>query len=117
MAVSGPLADHVFEPRGGVSGVTRFFGPLLGYGPGSGMAVMLLLAGVCGIAAAAVGLTRRTLRDIDGLLPDLITGAAPDSGTAPASETGPATGLGTGLETGPEPAADTAQKTVGTAAE
>jgi hypothetical protein len=99
--------------------VTRFFGPLLGYGPGSGMAVMLLLAGVCGIAAAVVGLTRRTLRDIDGLLPDLTPGAAPDSGTGP--ETGSATGLGTGLETdletGPEPAADTAQKTVGTAAE
>jgi MFS family permease len=76
MAVAGPLADHVFEPRDGSGVVTRLFGPLLGDGPGSGMAAMLLIAGICGIAAAIVGMTSRTVRDTDWLLPDLDTSDA-----------------------------------------
>jgi MFS transporter, DHA3 family, macrolide efflux protein len=75
LAVAGPLADHVFEPHGPAPGVTRLFGPLLGSGPGSGMAAMLLIAGVCGISAAIAGMAIRPIRDIDLLIPDLDTGA------------------------------------------
>ena len=36
---------------------------------------MLLIAGVCGIAAAIAGMAIRPIRDIDLLIPDLDTGA------------------------------------------
>lgn len=73
-AVSGPLADHVFEPRAAAGdGVFVVLGPLLGDGPGSGMAAMLLLAGLCGVGVAVLGMTRRTVREIDTLLPDVDT--------------------------------------------
>jgi len=72
MACSGPLADHVFEPQAaagtGAVGVLR---PLLGTGPGAGMAAMLLLAGVCGTAVAVWGLSSRAVRDMDRLMPDI----------------------------------------------
>ncbi|MFI9387146.1 MFS transporter [Kutzneria sp. NPDC052558] len=73
MILSGPLADHVFEPQArtgtGVAGVLR---PIVGDGPGSGMAAMLFLAGLCGLLAAVVGFLHRDLRDIDRV------GSAPD---------------------------------------
>jgi DHA3 family macrolide efflux protein-like MFS transporter len=72
LAVAGPLADHVFEPAGAPGGVARPFEPFLGSGPGSGMATMLLIAGVCGIATAVAGMASRSVRDIDLLIPDLI---------------------------------------------
>ncbi|MEU6716640.1 MFS transporter [Nonomuraea sp. NPDC046802] len=72
MAFSGPLADHVFEPQAaagtGLSGLLR---PLVGTGPGSGMAAMLLIAGLLGTGAALWGLARRAIRHIDVLTPDL----------------------------------------------
>ncbi|UED83921.1 MFS transporter [Streptomyces profundus] len=72
MAVSGPLADHVFEPQAASeSGLVGLLEPLVGSGKGSGMATLLLLAGVLGIAAAIWGMSRRTVRDIDALMPDL----------------------------------------------
>jgi predicted MFS family arabinose efflux permease len=73
LAVAGPLADHVFEPHGTTGGIVRPFEPLLGSGPGSGMATMLLIAGVCGIVTALVGMASRSVRDIDLLIPDLNT--------------------------------------------
>jgi MFS transporter, DHA3 family, macrolide efflux protein len=95
MAVSGPLADHVFEPHGESGGVARLLGPLLGNGPGSGMAAMLLIGGICGIGAAIVGMTSRSVRDIDWLLPDLNTA---DAATDP--EDGPRRRAGTAATTG-----------------
>ncbi|MFJ1901979.1 MULTISPECIES: MFS transporter [unclassified Streptomyces] len=72
MAVSGPLADHVFEPQAAQgSGLFTVLGPLVGDSPGSGMAAMLFLAGVCGTGVALWGLASRSIRDIDTLLPDL----------------------------------------------
>ncbi|MEV7390557.1 MULTISPECIES: MFS transporter [unclassified Streptomyces] len=77
MAASGPLVDHVFEPQAAAhSGFVHLLAPLVGQGRGSGMAALLLLAGVCGTAAALWGLSRRTLRDIDTLLPDLVADPA-----------------------------------------
>jgi MFS transporter, DHA3 family, macrolide efflux protein len=84
LAVAGPLADHVFEPHGAPGGVVRLFEPLLGYGPGSGMAAMLLIAGACGIATAVIGMASRPVRDIDLLIPDLDTGA--DASSRPLEE-------------------------------
>jgi MFS transporter, DHA3 family, macrolide efflux protein len=77
LAVAGPLADHVFEPHGATGGVVRPFELLLGHGPGSGMAAMLLIAGACGIATAVIGMASRSVRDIDLLIPDLDTDASP----------------------------------------
>lgn len=74
MALAGPLADHVFEPQAeSGSGLAGLFAPLLGDGPGSGMATMLLLAGLLSAAAAAFGLLSRPIRDIDELMPDIET--------------------------------------------
>lgn len=73
MVSSGPLADHFFEPwmRSGDGVVAALLAPLTGSGPGSGMAAMLLIAGVCSVLAAVVGMGTRAVRDIDVLLPDL----------------------------------------------
>ncbi|WP_311132340.1 MFS transporter [Nonomuraea gerenzanensis] len=72
MAFSGPLADHVFEPQAAAgTGLAGLLRPLVGAGPGSGMAAMLLIAGLLGAGAALWGLARRAVRDIDVLTPDL----------------------------------------------
>ncbi len=80
-AVSGPLADHLFEPQAGEgSGVFVVLGPLFGDAPGSGMAGMLFLAGVAGLAVALWGLASRSIRDIDVLLPDIDDGTEAQGG-------------------------------------
>ncbi|TYB59443.1 MFS transporter [Nonomuraea sp. PA05] len=72
MACSGPLADHLFEPQAAAgTGLPGLLRPLVGTGPGSGMATMLLLAGLLGAGAALWGLARRTVRHLDVLTPDL----------------------------------------------
>ncbi|WP_157756789.1 MFS transporter [Plantactinospora sp. KBS50] len=77
IATSGLLADHVFEPQAAAgTGLVGLLRPLVGHGHGSGMAAMLLLAGLCGTAVAVWGLTNRTVRDIDELIPDLDSAAA-----------------------------------------
>ncbi|MFJ8632678.1 MFS transporter [Streptomyces sp. NPDC093568] len=87
-AVSGPLADHVFEPRAAAgTGIFVVLGPLVGDGPGSGMAAMLLIAGLCGITVAVLCMSRRTVRDIDSLLPD----ATPDTVDENVDESGSGT--------------------------
>jgi MFS family permease len=86
-AVSGPLADHVFEPQAADgAGIFVVLGPLVGDGPGSGMAAMLLLAGLCGIAVGVLSMTRRTVREIDALLPDIDAG--PDGGDEGGADAG-----------------------------
>jgi len=87
MGIAGPLADRVFEPGiregGSLSGA---FGWLVGTGPGSGIALMLVL---CGILGTAVGLSAygvRAVRDAEALLPD--HDAAPAPGDARAMQAG-----------------------------
>jgi uncharacterized protein YbdZ (MbtH family)/MFS family permease len=68
VAIAGPLADHLFEPQAANgSGLVGLLAPLVGHGPGSGMAAMLLIGGVCGIAAALAGLLARDVRALDHL--------------------------------------------------
>jgi MFS family permease len=71
MLAAGPLADFVFEPgmRAG-GGLTSLFGGLFGTGPGAGMAVMMFLAGVAGIAVALAGYLFPAVRDAESILPD-----------------------------------------------
>lgn len=72
MGFAGLIADRVFEPQAAAgSGLVGLLQPVVGTGPGSGMAAMLLIAGVGGTAAAVWGMTNRTVRDIDVLIPDL----------------------------------------------
>ncbi|MEU6575116.1 MFS transporter [Streptomyces sp. NPDC046805] len=83
MATTGLLIDHVFEPQAAAdSGLVHALAPLVGDGHGSGMAALLLLAGVCGLGAALWGWSRRSVRAMDALLPDLDSPAPAATTTA-----------------------------------
>ncbi len=86
MLLAGPLADHVFEPAmrdGGA--LTSALGPVLGTGPGAGMALMLVLGGLLGAGAALAGLLYRPLRTVEATIPDHDTvPAAPPAGASTA---------------------------------
>jgi MFS transporter, DHA3 family, macrolide efflux protein len=72
MIAAGPLADHYFEPAARTgSGFVGFLAPLVGRGPGTGMACMLVIAGVITAAISLSGFGFRSLRDIDTLMPDI----------------------------------------------
>ena len=71
MILGGRLADAVFEPAmasGG--GFAQFFQPLVGSGPGSGIALIFVFSGVVGVIAALVGYLVPVVRDVETLLPD-----------------------------------------------
>ncbi|MFF5056623.1 MFS transporter [Micromonospora sp. NPDC000663] len=71
MVCSGLVADRVFEPQAAAgTGLVGLLQPVVGSGPGSGMAAMLLIAGACGMAVAVWGMANRQVRDIDVILPD-----------------------------------------------
>jgi MFS family permease len=82
MLLAGPLADRVFEPgmqSGGA--LARVFAPLVGTGPGAGMALMLVFAGILAMVAALAGYAYRPLRSVEATLPDHdaeVAGAALD---------------------------------------
>lgn len=69
--LAGPMADFVFEPAMRTGGLlTGVFDWLVGVGPGAGMALIIIFAG---IAAAFVGLggyAVRIVREAEALLPD-----------------------------------------------
>lgn len=71
MGLAGPLADRVFEPGmkagGSLSGT---FGILVGVGPGSGMALMLVIFGILGAFAGLAAYGVRSVRNAETLLPD-----------------------------------------------
>jgi len=71
MLIAGPLADQVFEPA--MQGDTRLsavFGPIVGTGPGAGMALLIVIVGLLGIGAGLVGYAFRVIRTVDVRLPD-----------------------------------------------
>ena len=71
MLFVGPLADHVFEPALMPSGpLAASAGQLVGTGPGAGMALILLLAGLSGTLIVLAGYAFSSLRNIEELLPD-----------------------------------------------
>jgi MFS transporter, DHA3 family, macrolide efflux protein len=70
--IAGALADYVTEPAMRSSGwLAQTFGGLVGTGPGSGMALQFLLAGVAYIGVvAAVYFFVPAVRNLEDLLPD-----------------------------------------------
>ena len=67
----GILADRVFEPMmlaGGTA--TRLFGPLVGTGPGSGMALLVIIVALTLMGVVALGCMSSSLRNIEDLVPD-----------------------------------------------
>lgn len=71
MLLGGPLADYVFEPAMNPGGaLAPVFGPLLGTGPGSGMALMFVITGILGVLVGAAGYFFPLVRDVEDLLPD-----------------------------------------------
>jgi MFS transporter, DHA3 family, macrolide efflux protein len=80
---SAVLADHVFDPQAASeSGLVGFLRPAVGSGPGTGMAVMLLLAGVLGVVIALLGMRSRSIRVFDLPAP----GSVPEAARAAAEE-------------------------------
>ncbi len=69
--IAGPLADHVFEPALAADGAwASFLGPVVGTGPGAGIALMFVLAGLLGMATGIAAYGTKTVREVEELLPD-----------------------------------------------
>lgn len=82
--IAGPLADYVFEPGmmagGTLAGV---LGGVFGTGPGAGMSVLFVLAGVLGLVAVAAGYTVRAVREVETIVADYDEGEAAGAGADP----------------------------------
>ncbi len=71
MLMAGPVADRLFEPGMMSSGgLARFFGWLIGTGPGAGMALMFLITGIAGAFVGLGAYAFRAVRDAEDVLPD-----------------------------------------------
>jgi MFS family permease len=69
--LAGFLADAVFEPAMQPGGsLAPVLGGLVGVGPGSGIALMLILSGLAGALAALAGYAFPVIRNAEDLLPD-----------------------------------------------
>jgi MFS family permease len=69
--LAGPLADYVFEPAMTGSGsLTGVFDWLVGVGPGAGMSLILIFAGIAMAFVGLGGYTVRSVRDAETILPD-----------------------------------------------
>lgn len=70
-AVAGPLADRLFEPAMQPGGaLAETFGWLVGIGPGAGMGLMFVLAGLVGALVGLGGYLFPAVRQAEDLLPD-----------------------------------------------
>ena len=69
--LAGPLADRVMEPamQPGAP-LTTLFAPLVGSGPGAGMALIFIFTGVATTIAALLGYAFRSVRQVEVILPD-----------------------------------------------
>lgn len=71
--VAGPLAERVFEPlmaEGG--GLTGIFGLVIGVGPGRGIGLMFVIAGILYIAVSSITLLHSRIRRVELEIPDAI---------------------------------------------
>ena len=81
MLAAGPLADRVFEPAmRSQTALSRVFGPIVGTGPGAGMALMFVFAGILVTFVGLSGYLFPAVRNAETLLPD--HDATPPAGTA-----------------------------------
>jgi hypothetical protein len=70
---AGPLADRIFEPAMAEGGwLTPIFGPLVGTGPGTGIAVLFLGTCILGTAMSLGGYLWRPARRVEIDLPDYL---------------------------------------------
>lgn len=70
---AGLLADRLFEPAMAANGVAAHrLGPLIGRGPGRGMALLMLIMGLFLIARATLGYSMQRIRSIEDELPDVL---------------------------------------------
>jgi DHA3 family macrolide efflux protein-like MFS transporter len=71
MLLSGPLADYYFEPAMAVGGsLEPFFSSLVGSGPGAGMGLMFVIAGICGVLIGFGGYAFKVVRNVEDIIPD-----------------------------------------------
>jgi len=71
MILAGRLADAVFEPAMTSGGTfVRLFEPLVGSGPGAGMALLFVFSGVLGAVVALSGYLVPVIRRVEDLIPD-----------------------------------------------
>jgi hypothetical protein len=69
--LAGPLADQVFEPAMSTdSWLSETFSWLVGFGPGAGMALIVIFAGIGAALSGLSGYAARNVRDVETLLPD-----------------------------------------------
>lgn len=67
-AIAGPLADHVFTPALSAGGaMVASLGPLFGTGPGRGIALLLMCAGVAKAAVVLAGMNDLKLRRLNAV--------------------------------------------------
>lgn len=75
MLAAGPMADFVFEPAMQPGGaLAPFFGGLIGTGPGAGMSLMMVGAGVAGLLIGLGAYFFPAVRDAETILPDHTAG-------------------------------------------
>lgn len=71
LAVTGPLADWVFEPAMMPGGsLAPLFGWLVGTGSGAGMALVFIIMGLIGTLPGLIGYSIKAVRDIEDIIPD-----------------------------------------------
>jgi hypothetical protein len=72
LLIAGPLSDKVLEPamRDPESSLASTFGPIIGTGPGRGMAMLFVIGGGIAALVGISGYVFRVLREADTLLPD-----------------------------------------------
>jgi hypothetical protein len=70
-AIAGPLADWFLEPRMQPGGeLALIFGPITGTGPGTGMALLFIYAGLAVILVGLVAYAIPAIANVEDLLPD-----------------------------------------------
>jgi MFS family permease len=72
-ALAGPLAERLFEPAMAQGGaLAPLFGPLVGVGPGRGIALIFLVAGALYVCIALSILLHPRIRRVEIELPDVV---------------------------------------------
>lgn len=73
LLLGGWLADKVFEPAMADGGaLAAWFGPWLGVGPGRGLGLMFIMAGVLGVLLGLAGFLHPRIRRLEDEVPDTL---------------------------------------------
>jgi DHA3 family macrolide efflux protein-like MFS transporter len=89
IVLAGPLADRVFEPlMAGSSPFARVAGAVIGQGPGRGIALMFILAGVGSVLLGTAGWMHPRVRHLESEVPDQIPDLAVASSESPGDAAG-----------------------------